>query len=107
LTASTSFVTRKDSGVLSPDFASQDEDGKVSPPSSDPPPKRPVLYYAAGSGIPEIKIILSGACTISIHRGRFFDDFYHQALSYMVTLEVALSLSRLLDWRWRWHQVSL
>jgi hypothetical protein len=36
-----------------------------------------------------------------------FDDFYWQALSYMVTLEVALSLSRLLDWRWLSHQVSL
>jgi chloride channel 3/4/5 len=71
LTASTSFVTRKDSGVLSPDFASRDEDGKVSPPPSDPPAKRQVLYYAAGSGIPEIKTILSGVCTISIRRGRF------------------------------------
>lgn len=57
--------------MLSPDFASQNEDGKVSPPPSDPPPKRPVLYYAAGSGIPEIKTILSGAYTISISRGHF------------------------------------
>jgi chloride channel 3/4/5 len=57
--------------VLSPDFASLDEDGKVSPPPSDPPAKRQVLYYAAGSGIPEIKTILSGECRISICRGRF------------------------------------
>ena len=92
--------------MLSPDFASQDENGKVSPPPSNPPPKRPVLYYAAGSGIPEIKIILSGVCTIPPVEGAF-DDFYRQALSYMVTLEVAYSLSRLLDWRWLSHQVSL
>ncbi|KAG6333678.1 hypothetical protein ID866_5408 [Astraeus odoratus] len=56
LTASTSFLTRKDSGVLSPLFAT---DGK-SVPSIASPPKRQVLYYAAGSGIPEIKTILSG-----------------------------------------------
>lgn len=36
-----------------------------------------------------------------------FDNLYRQALSYMVTLEVALSLSRLLDWRCLSHQVSL
>ena len=91
--------------MLSPDFASHDEDGKVSPPPSGPPPKRQVLYYAAGSGIPEIKTILSGACTISVEGA--FDDFYRQALSYTVTLEVALSLSKLLDWRCPSHQVSL
>ncbi|KAI0058083.1 hypothetical protein BV25DRAFT_1919615 [Artomyces pyxidatus] len=60
LTASTSFVTRKDSGVLAPDFASDDETAKVSTPPTDNPTKRKVLYYAAGSGIPEIKTILSG-----------------------------------------------
>ncbi|TFY72949.1 hypothetical protein EVG20_g64 [Dentipellis fragilis] len=59
-TASTSFVTRKDSGVLSPDFANKDEDGKVSAPPADNPSKRKIMYYAAGSGIPEIKTILSG-----------------------------------------------
>jgi chloride channel 3/4/5 len=71
LTASTSFVTRKDSGVLSPDFASLDNNGKVSTPPSDLPAKRKVLFYAAGSGIPEIKTILSGVWTISTGRGRF------------------------------------
>ncbi|KAF8134644.1 chloride channel [Boletus edulis] len=54
LTASTSFTTRKDSGVLSPQFVNTD--------SKDPIPltKRKTMYYAAGSGIPEIKTILSG-----------------------------------------------
>ncbi|KAA1473891.1 hypothetical protein DENSPDRAFT_780653 [Dentipellis sp. KUC8613] len=59
-TASTSFVTRKDSGVLSPDFANDDEDVKASAPPTDKPSKRKIMYYAAGSGIPEIKTILSG-----------------------------------------------
>ncbi|GJF00679.1 chloride channel [Phanerochaete sordida] len=58
LTASTSFVTRKDSGVLSPAFASTEEVKAAEPALVDP--KRKLLYYAAGSGIPEIKTILSG-----------------------------------------------
>ncbi|PCH36064.1 hypothetical protein WOLCODRAFT_166656 [Wolfiporia cocos MD-104 SS10] len=59
LTASTSFITRKDSGVLSPDFADIDVDQKAAAvPAGEH--KRKVLYYAAGSGIPEIKTILSG-----------------------------------------------
>ncbi|KAI0310925.1 chloride channel [Amylostereum chailletii] len=60
LTASTSFVTRKDSGVLSADFANEDDTSKVSAPPTDHPAKRKIMYYAAGSGIPEIKTILSG-----------------------------------------------
>ncbi|KAK7057143.1 chloride channel protein [Favolaschia claudopus] len=52
LTNSTTFSTRKESGVLAPGFA----DG----PEPSTQPKRPVMYYAAGSGIPEIKTILSG-----------------------------------------------
>ncbi|KAI0047762.1 hypothetical protein FA95DRAFT_1589022 [Auriscalpium vulgare] len=59
LTASTSFVTRKDSGVLAPDFDNADEAAKLSP-LTEHVSKRKVLYYAAGSGIPEIKTILSG-----------------------------------------------
>ncbi|KAG8213974.1 chloride channel [Butyriboletus roseoflavus] len=54
LTASTSFTTRKDSGVLSPRFSDTDDK------HSNSPKKRQILYYAAGSGIPEIKTILSG-----------------------------------------------
>ncbi|KZT71831.1 hypothetical protein DAEQUDRAFT_749819 [Daedalea quercina L-15889] len=59
LTSSNSFVTRKDSGVLAPDFADAGGDQKAaSVPAGEP--KRKVMYYAAGSGIPEIKTILSG-----------------------------------------------
>ncbi|KAN0091183.1 Chloride channel [Tylopilus felleus] len=54
LTASTSFTTRKDSGVLSPQF--DNTNGKHPIPAT----KRQTLHYAAGSGIPEIKTILSG-----------------------------------------------
>ncbi|KAG0706023.1 chloride channel [Suillus ampliporus] len=56
LTASTSFVTRKESGVLSPGFDKNYEQNR----SNSVQPKRQVRYYAAGSGIPEIKTILSG-----------------------------------------------
>ncbi|KAI6040276.1 chloride channel [Pisolithus marmoratus] len=57
LTASTSFLTRKESGVLSPLFMTNKHDEQQQ---SSPQSKRKVLYYAAGSGIPEIKTILSG-----------------------------------------------
>ncbi|KAG9095489.1 hypothetical protein FS749_010358 [Ceratobasidium sp. UAMH 11750] len=62
LTASTSFVTSKDSGVLGPAFDPARKDtGATTPPrfSSEAVPRK-VLYFAAGSGIPEIKTILSG-----------------------------------------------
>lgn len=42
LTASTSFVTRKDSGVLSESFPDADREGKTP---AVPEPKRKVLYY--------------------------------------------------------------
>ncbi len=70
LTASTLFVTRKYSGVLSPNFASPSENHKISAPPSDPPAKRKVLHYAAGRGIPEIKTILSGVWIMSAGSGR-------------------------------------
>ncbi|KAL0574965.1 hypothetical protein V5O48_007010, partial [Marasmius crinis-equi] len=54
LTNSTTFVTRKESGVLSSNF---DPPTDASNPLA---PKRKVMFYAAGSGIPEIKTILSG-----------------------------------------------
>lgn len=75
LTNSTTFVTRKESGVLSPEFSEL-----KSPQEPAPENKRKVMYYvrtiracqisqslrisfqAAGSGIPEIKTILSGRC---------------------------------------------
>lgn len=59
LTDSSTFLTRKESGVLSPNFHD-----KVSPrdQSNDlsTPARRRIIHYAAGSGIPEIKTILSG-----------------------------------------------
>lgn len=45
LTASTSFITRKDSGVLSETFAEDDDNGKVDPPVPGSEQKRRVLYY--------------------------------------------------------------
>ncbi|KAI0645812.1 chloride channel [Trametes meyenii] len=60
LTASTSFVTRKDSGVLSSTFAGGVDGQKLTDPPAGGAASRKVLYYAAGSGIPEIKTILSG-----------------------------------------------
>ncbi|KAJ7680391.1 chloride channel [Mycena polygramma] len=55
LTDSTTFATRKESGVLAPGFADGPE-----PAGKTGPTTRKVMYYAAGSGIPEIKTILSG-----------------------------------------------
>jgi chloride channel 3/4/5 len=48
LTASTSFVTRKESGVLSPNFPANDT--KTSPNDSEP--KRKVLYYVSPLPLP-------------------------------------------------------
>ncbi|KAG9045510.1 hypothetical protein FS837_006172 [Tulasnella sp. UAMH 9824] len=58
LTASTNFVTRKDSGVLGPSFNPNSNETKEPVAQGGAP--RKVLYFASGSGIPEIKTILSG-----------------------------------------------
>ncbi|KAG5648490.1 hypothetical protein DXG03_003101 [Asterophora parasitica] len=58
LTNSTTFVTRKESGVLKADFPGSNPDSKDQPRTIVA--KRKIMYYAAGSGIPEIKTILSG-----------------------------------------------
>ncbi|KAG8921068.1 hypothetical protein FRC01_000429 [Tulasnella sp. 417] len=58
LTASTNFVTRKDSGVLGPSFDLNASESKEPVAQGGAP--RKVLYFASGSGIPEIKTILSG-----------------------------------------------
>ncbi|CAE7227768.1 unnamed protein product [Rhizoctonia solani] len=61
LTASTSFVSNKDSAVIGLAFDPSKKDlGNVTPPGMEKAVPRKVLYYAAGSGIPEIKTILSG-----------------------------------------------
>lgn len=57
LTASTSFIGRKDSSSINRD--SFHVKGPI-PPVEAPAPTRKVMYFAAGSGIPEIKTILSG-----------------------------------------------
>ncbi|KAG9009352.1 hypothetical protein FRB94_012169 [Tulasnella sp. JGI-2019a] len=57
LTASTSFVTRKESAIRGPDFEPEQK-AFTSPVESAR--QRKILYFAAGSGIPEIKTILSG-----------------------------------------------
>ncbi|KAG8801116.1 hypothetical protein FRC17_006720, partial [Serendipita sp. 399] len=57
LTASTLFIGRKDSSSIN----SKSFTKKAELPSTEVSlPTRKVLYYAAGSGIPEIKTILSG-----------------------------------------------
>lgn len=77
LTSSANHVTSKDSAFLGPTVETRG--AQLAPPikapnerepllspgsdaSSEPPPQppRPVIYMAAGSGIPEIKTILSG-----------------------------------------------
>ncbi|PVG02546.1 hypothetical protein CPB86DRAFT_697354 [Serendipita vermifera] len=58
LTASTSFIGRKDSSsITSTTLGSKSPQAAETPVN---PPIRKVLYFAAGSGIPEIKTILSG-----------------------------------------------
>ncbi|KAG2111266.1 chloride channel [Suillus discolor] len=87
LTASTSFVTRKESGVLSPDF---NKSGEQNPPSSSQP-KRGVIYYAAGSGIPEIKTILSGFVIHGYLGGRVL---FIKALGLALSVSSGLSLGK-------------
>jgi chloride channel 3/4/5 len=73
----------KDSGVLSPSFSQEDEDQTMPPGTAPFEPKRKVMYFvselvlvacrdrnvyilkAAGSGIPEVKTILSGTSSAS------------------------------------------
>ncbi|KAG1900670.1 chloride channel [Suillus fuscotomentosus] len=87
LTASTSFVTRKESGVLSPDF---NKSGEQNAPSSSQP-KRGVIYYAAGSGIPEIKTILSGFVIHGYLGGRVL---FIKALGLALSVSSGLSLGK-------------
>ena len=60
-TASTSFIGRKDSSsVTSHTVSAKQPLISGSPTDASQPTTRKVLYFAAGSGIPEIKTILSG-----------------------------------------------
>ena len=54
LTASNSFVTRKDSGVLGPLFAGADE--AKDPNAVQPPQKRGVMYYVRANDQPPYTI---------------------------------------------------
>ncbi|KAG2342945.1 hypothetical protein BDR05DRAFT_1025309 [Suillus weaverae] len=87
LTASTTFVTRKESGVLSPGF---DKSGEQNASSSSQP-KRGVMYYAAGSGIPEIKTILSGFVIHGYLGGRVL---FTKALGLALSVSSGLSLGK-------------
>ncbi|CAL1706418.1 unnamed protein product [Somion occarium] len=91
LTASTSFITRKDSGVLSETFAEDDDNGKVDPPVPGSEQKRRVLYYAAGSGIPEIKTILSGFVIHGYLGGR---TLFTKAVGLTLSVAAGLSLGK-------------
>ncbi|OSD06985.1 hypothetical protein PYCCODRAFT_1431167 [Trametes coccinea BRFM310] len=90
LTASTSFITRKDSGVLSSTFASGNDAKKLT----DPPAgvaQRKVLHYAAGSGIPEIKTILSGFVIHGYLGGR---TLFTKAVGLTLAVASGLSLGK-------------
>ncbi|KAK1230447.1 hypothetical protein PQX77_006457 [Marasmius sp. AFHP31] len=84
LTNSTTFVTRKESGVLSPDFDPANN-------SPEPHPKRKVMFYAAGSGIPEIKTILSGFVIHGYLGGR---TLFTKAVGLALSVASGLSLGK-------------
>ncbi|KAI0745872.1 chloride channel [Earliella scabrosa] len=90
LTASTSFVTRKDSGVLSSTFAGNDGKAATDPPAGGAQPRK-VLYYAAGSGIPEIKTILSGFVIHGYLGGR---TLFTKSLGLALSVASGLSLGK-------------
>ncbi|KZT10826.1 uncharacterized protein LAESUDRAFT_721216 [Laetiporus sulphureus 93-53] len=91
LTTSTSFTTWKDSGVLSPEFTDPDEDQKVAQILTETEPKRKVMYYAAGSGIPEIKTILSGFVIHGYLGGR---TLFTKAVGLALSVASGLSLGK-------------
>ncbi|KAI8993999.1 chloride channel [Trametes punicea] len=91
LTASTSFVTRKDSGVLSPTFATGSDAHKLTDPPAGGAVPRKVLHYAAGSGIPEIKTILSGFVIHGYLGGR---TLFTKAVGLALSVASGLSLGK-------------
>ncbi|KAJ7579113.1 chloride channel [Mycena floridula] len=88
LTNSTTFITRKESGVLAPDFPdpSEPKDQAAVPES-----RRKVMYYAAGSGIPEIKTILSG---FVIHGYLGFRVLFTKSVGLALSVASGLSLGK-------------
>ncbi|KAG8863296.1 hypothetical protein FRB96_008787 [Tulasnella sp. 330] len=87
LTASTSFVTRKDSAIRGPDFEIEQ---KTSSPVESAR-QRKVLYFASGSGIPEIKTILSGFVIHGYLGGR---TLFTKSLGLSLSVASGLSLGK-------------
>lgn len=86
LTESSTFLTRKESGVLSPNFTAPETDKP-----DRPQPKRKTMYYAAGSGIPEIKTILSGFVIHGYLGGRVL---FTKSLGLALSVASGLSLGK-------------
>ncbi|KAF8806391.1 clc channel [Phlegmacium glaucopus] len=87
LTDSTTFITRKESSTGSP--ASPGRNSKDRNPLLEP--KRKVMYYAAGSGIPEIKTILSGVVIHGYLGGR---TLFTKAVGLSLSVASGLSLGK-------------
>ncbi|THH28756.1 hypothetical protein EUX98_g5452 [Antrodiella citrinella] len=87
LTSSDSFVTRKESAVLSTTLAESEESLKAKANE----PKRRVLFYAAGSGIPEVKTILSGFVIHGYLGGR---TLFTKAVGLTLSVAAGLSLGK-------------
>ncbi|KAJ3575087.1 hypothetical protein NP233_g1329 [Leucocoprinus birnbaumii] len=85
-TKSTTFTTRKESGVLKPEFANPQ-----TPADPSLAPKRKIMYYAAGSGVPEIKTILSGFVIHGFLGGRVL---FTKAVGLSMAVASGLSLGK-------------
>ncbi|KAF8161141.1 clc channel [Crassisporium funariophilum] len=83
LTNSTTFVTRKE--------ASMSTSSTSGNQTKSPEPKRKVMYYAAGSGIPEIKTILSGFVIHGYLGGR---TLFTKAVGLSLSVASGLSLGK-------------
>ncbi|CAK5281533.1 unnamed protein product [Mycena citricolor] len=86
LTNSTTFSTRKESGVLGSGFGDANDVPEM--------PKRKVMYYAAGSGIPEIKTILSGTVGFVIHGYLGGRTLFTKAVGLALSVASGLSLGK-------------
>ncbi|KAJ3504402.1 hypothetical protein NLJ89_g7954 [Agrocybe chaxingu] len=86
LTNSTTFVTRKEVGNMPLAF---DQDTKRQKVQAEP--KRKVMYYAAGSGIPEIKTILSGFVVHGYLGGR---TLFTKSVGLALSVASGLSLGK-------------
>ncbi|KIY46768.1 hypothetical protein FISHEDRAFT_66304 [Fistulina hepatica ATCC 64428] len=84
LTKSTTFMTRKESGVLGPGFVEKTENSSTQR-------DRRVFYYAAGSGIPEVKTILSGFVIHGYLGGRVL---FTKAVGLALSVASGLSLGK-------------